>query len=130
MPTIPIGQILDTLRREENIDRNVIVAAIEEVVVEAARLQFNAEQTGEEFRARYDPETGTIEVFALRVVVEEVHHHATEISLADTLKMGITDARVGDRLELAKPKEALGRIAAEADPQIILQRVREAGRDN
>src|SRR4029453_14321577 len=99
MPTSPIGQILNTLRREKNFDQNVIVAAIEEAVLEAARKQFNAEQTGEELCARCDPETGDSEVFALMVVVEDVHNHATEISLADTLKMGLKDAKVGDRLE-------------------------------
>src|SRR5215471_14316997 len=130
MPTSPIGEILDTLRREKNIGQNVIVAAIEEVVAEAARVQFNAAQTGEEFRARCDPETGNIEVFALMVVVDEVHNHATEISLADTLKRGIKDAKVGDRLEFAKPKEELGRIAVEADPEIVLQRTRDPERPN
>jgi N utilization substance protein A len=129
MPTSPIGEILDTLRRENDIDQNVILAAIEGAVVEAARTQFNAEQTGAKFRARCDPETGDIEVFALLLVVEEVHNPATEISLADTLKMGIQDARVGDRLDIAKPKEELAGIAAEADTQVILERVREAERD-
>jgi N utilization substance protein A len=130
VPTSPIGQILDTLRREKNIDQNVILAAIEEAVVEAARAQFNAEQTGAEFRARCDPETADVEVFVLMVVVDEVHNHATEISLPDTLKLGVKDAQVGDRLEFAKPNEELGRIAAEADTQIILERVRELEREN
>src|SRR5579871_3114403 len=130
MPTSPIGEILDTLRREQNIDQSVAIAAIEEAVVEAARTQFNAEQTGAEFRAHCDAETGDVEVFAVMVVVEEVHNHATEISVSDTLKMGIKDARVGDRLEVAKPKEELGRIATEADTEIILERVRDPEGDD
>jgi transcription termination/antitermination protein NusA len=126
----PIAQTIDVLSREKNIDPNVIIAAIEEAVIKAARKQFNAEQTGEELRARYDPETGDIDLFALMTVVEEVQNPATEISLADVLEMGIEGAEVGDQLEFPKPKEELGRIAAQTAKQIIFQKVREAERKN
>ena len=52
----PIAQTIDVLSREKNIDPNVIIAAIEEAVIKAARKQFNAEQTGEELRARSESE--------------------------------------------------------------------------
>jgi transcription termination/antitermination protein NusA len=126
----PIAQTIDVLSREKNIDPNVIIAAIEEAVIKAARKQFNAEQTGEELRARYDPETGDIDLFALMTVVEEVQNPATEIGLADVLEMGIEGAEVGDQLEFPKPKEELGRIAAQTAKQIIFQKVREAERKN
>ena len=126
----PIAQTIDVLSREKNIDPNVIIAAIEEAVIKAARKQFNAEQTGEELRARYDPETGDIDLFALMTVVEEVENSSTEISLADVLEMGIEGAEVGDQLEFPKPKEELGRIAAQTAKQIIFQKVREAERKN
>jgi N utilization substance protein A len=126
----PIAQTIDVLSREKNIDPIVIIAAIEEAVIKAARKQFNAEQTGEELRARYDPETGDIDLFALMTVVEEVQNPATEISLADVLEMGIEGAEVGDQLEFPKPKEELGRIAAQTAKQIIFQKVREAERKN
>src|SRR2546423_7966278 len=126
----PIAQTIDVLSREKNIDPNVIIAAIEEAVIKAARKQFNAEQTGEELRARYDPETGDIDLFALMTVVEEVQNPATEISLADVVEMGIEGAEVGDQLEFPKPKEELGRIAAQTAKQIIFQKVRETERKN
>src|ERR1043165_4979947 len=126
----PIAQTIDVLSREKNIDPMVIIAAIEEAVIKAARKQFNAEQTGEELRARYDPDTGDIDLFALMTVVEEVQNPATEISLADVLEMGIEGAEVGDQLEFPKPKEELGRIAAQTAKQIIFQKVREAERKN
>ena len=126
----PIAQTIDVLSREKNIDPNVIIAAIEEAVIKAARKQFNAEQTGEELRARYDPDTGDIDLFALMTVVEEVENPSTEISLADVLEMGIEGAEVGDQLEFPKPKEELGRIAAQTAKQIIFQKVREAERKN
>lgn len=126
----PIAQTIDVLSREKNIDPNVIISAIEEAVIKAARKQFNAEQTGEELRARYDPQTGDIDLFALMTVVEEVQNPATEISLADVVEMGIEGAEVGDQLEFPKPKEELGRIAAQTAKQIIFQKVREAERKN
>jgi N utilization substance protein A len=130
MSTSPIAQTIDVLSREKNIDQGVIISAIEEAVVKAARKQFNAEQTGEELRARYDPDTGDIDLFALMTVVEEVTSPTTEISLADVMEMGIEGAEVGDQLEFPKPKEELGRIAAQTAKQIIFQKVREAERKN
>jgi N utilization substance protein A len=126
----PIAQTIDVLSREKNIDPNVIISAIEEAVIKAARKQFNAEQTGEELRARYDPDTGDIDLFALMTVVDEVQNPSTEISLADVTEMGIEGAEVGDQLEFPKPKEELGRIAAQTAKQIIFQKVREAERKN
>ena len=130
MSTSPISQTIDILSREKGIEPQVIISAIEEAVVKAARKQFNADETGEELRARYDIETGDIDLFALMTVVEEVQYPTTEISLADVEEMGIEGAEVGDQLEFPKPKEELGRIAAQTAKQIIFQKVREAERNN
>ncbi|HKP85745.1 MAG TPA: transcription termination factor NusA [Blastocatellia bacterium] len=130
MSTSPISQTIDILSSEKGIDPQVIISAIEEAVVKAARKQFNADETGEELRARYDIDTGDIDLFALMTVVEEVQDPATEISLADVEEMGIEGAEVGDQLEFPKPKEELGRIAAQTAKQIIFQKVREAERKN
>src|ERR1044071_8035143 len=130
MSTSPISQTIDMLSREKGIDPQVIISAIEEAVVKAARKQFNADETGEELRARYDIESGDIDLFALMTVVEEVQDISTEISLADVEEMGVEGAEVGDQLEFPKPREELGRIAAQTAKQIIFQKVREAERNN
>jgi N utilization substance protein A len=130
MSTSPISQTIDMLSREKGIDPQVIISAIEEAVVKAARKQFNADETGEELRARYDMESGDIDLFALMTVVEEVQDISTEISLADVEEMGIEGAEVGDQLEFPKPKEELGRIAAQTAKHIIFKKVREAERKN
>ncbi|HEX8185212.1 MAG TPA: transcription termination factor NusA [Blastocatellia bacterium] len=127
MATSPIPQTIDILSREKGIDPQVIISAIEDAVVTAARKQF---KTGEDLRARYNPETGDVELFALMTVVEEVQDPATEISLADVEEMGVEGAEVGDQLEFPKPREELGRIAAQTAKQIIFQKVREAERNN
>ena len=127
MSTSPIPQTIDILSREKGIDPQVIISAIEDAVVTAARKQF---KTGEDLRARYNAETGDVELFALMTVVDEVQDPATEISLVDVEAMGVEGAEVGDQLEFPKPREELGRIAAQTAKQIIFQKVREAERNN
>jgi N utilization substance protein A len=127
MSTSPIPQTIDILSREKGIDPQVIISAIEDAVVTAARKQF---KTGEDLRARYNPETGDVELFALMTVVDEIQDASTEISLGDVEGMGVEGAEVGDQLEFPKPREELGRIAAQTAKQIIFQKVREAERNN
>ncbi|MCI0485482.1 MAG: transcription termination factor NusA [Blastocatellia bacterium] len=127
MSTSPIPQTIDILSREKNIDPQIIISAIEDAVVTAARKQF---KTTEDLRARYNPENGDVELFALMTVVSEVTDPATEISLADVEAMGVEGAEVGDQLEFPKAREELGRIAAQTAKQIIFQKVREAERNN
>ncbi|MEW6210976.1 MAG: transcription termination factor NusA [Acidobacteriota bacterium] len=127
MSTSPIPQTIDMLAREKGIDPQVIIAAIEDAVVTAARKQF---KTGEDLRARYNTETGDVELFALMTVVEQVENPSTEISLAEVEEIGVEGAEVGDQLEFPKPREELGRIAAQTAKQIIFQKVREAERNN
>jgi N utilization substance protein A len=127
MSTSPIPQTIDILSREKGIDPQVIISAIEDAVVTAARKQF---KTGEDLRARYNPDNGDVELFALMTVVEEVQDQATEITLAEVEEMGVEGAEVGDQLEFPKAREELGRIAAQTAKQIIFQKVREAERNN
>jgi transcription termination/antitermination protein NusA len=127
MSTSPIPQTIDILSREKGIEPEVIISAIEDAVVTAARKQF---KTGEDLRARYNAESGDVELFALMTVVEEVQDPATEITLHDVEEMGVEGAEVGDQLEFPKPREELGRIAAQTAKQIIFQKVREAERNN
>jgi transcription termination/antitermination protein NusA len=122
-----LNQTIEILSREKNIEPHVIISAIEDAVMTAARKQF---KTGEELRARFNEESGEVDLFALMTVVEEVSDPDKEISLADVEEMGVEGAEVGDQLEFPKATEALGRIAAQTAKQIIFQKVREAERNN
>jgi N utilization substance protein A len=82
-------------------------------------------------------ETGQVDLFALKTVVEDVTDAATQISLNDAREMyrQISDEvansiEVGDEMEFPKPTEVLGRIAAQTAKQVIFQKVREAEREN
>jgi len=127
MSTSSLAQNIDILAREKNIDPQIIIAAIEDAVVAASRKQF---KSGEDLQARFNLESGEMELYAVKRVVEEVLDGATEISLAEVEEMGVEGAEVDDVLEFPRTIEDLGRIAAQTAKQIIFQKVREAERNN
>lgn len=122
-----IAQNIEILSKEKNIDINVIIGAIEDAVVTASRKQF---KTGEDLHARYNKDNGTIELYAVKVVVDEVADPAREMTVEEANAEVGEGAEPGDMLELPRPMEGLGRIAAQTAKQIILQKVREAERNN
>jgi len=126
MSTSPIPQTIDILSREKGIDPQVIISAMEEAVAAAARKHF---KTGQDFHARYNPESGEVDLFALMTVVDQVQDPSTEITLEDERLADVEGAEVGDQLEFPITEE-LGRIAAQTAKQIIFQKVREAERNN
>lgn len=119
-------QTIDQISREKGIDPQVVVEAIEDAIVVASRKYF---KTNEELRSRINPDTGEIEVFAVRKVVEDVEDDTREISLAEARTFRDT-VQVEDELEFPKPTEGLGRIAAQMAKQVIFQKVREAERES
>ncbi len=125
--TSSIAQNIEALSKEKNIDSQVIFSAIEDAVVSAARKQF---KTGEDLRARYNADTGTIELYAIKTVVEVIENEAVEMSLEEAVNEVGEGVEAGDMLEMPRPMEDLGRIAAQTAKQIILQKVREAERNN
>jgi N utilization substance protein A len=122
-----IAQNIDLLSKEKKIDPQIIISAIEDAVVTASRKQF---RTGEDLRARYNLESGTIELYAVKTVVGDVEDPAREMTVEEANAEVGEGAEVGDLLELPRPMEDLGRIAAQTAKQIILQKVREAERSN
>ncbi|HTV58451.1 MAG TPA: transcription termination factor NusA [Verrucomicrobiae bacterium] len=118
-------QTIEQISREKHIEPEIIIAAIEDAMVVAARKFYRTE---EELRSKFNPDTGHVDVFAVRTVVDEVADPLREISLADARKRQ-PDIEAGGELIESKPTEVLGRIAAQTAKQVILQKVREAERD-
>ncbi len=123
----PIAENIDILSREKKIDPQIVIDAIGEAVLKAYQKQHR--NSTEDIDVRYNPESGQIEIFARMTVVEEVTDPAREISLAEVNSM-IEGAELGDILEMQRPFEGLGRIAAQTAKQVITQKVREAERNN
>ena len=118
-------QTIELISREKHIEPEIIVAAIEDAMVVAARKFYRTE---EDLRSKFNPETGHVDVFAVRAVVEDVTDPLREISLADARKR-LPEIEVGGEVVETKPTDVLGRIAAQTAKQVILQKVREAERD-
>jgi len=118
-------QTIEQISREKHIEPDVIVAAIEDAMVVAARKYYRTE---EDLRSKFNPETGQVDVYSVHQVVDEVADPVREISLSDARKRS-PDIEVGGEILSARPTDVLGRIAAQTAKQVILQKVREAERD-
>ena len=120
---------IDALSREKGIDPQIVVSAVEDAIVVATRKYY---KTQENLRAELDKDTGKINAYAVRTVVEtpeQVEDPLLQISLEDARKVD-ANLEIGGELRIPKATEGiLGRIAAQLAKQVIFQKVREAERD-
>jgi N utilization substance protein A len=121
-----LRQQIEQISREKNINPDVIIAAIEDAILTASKKYY---KSAEDLRSRFNNETGVIEVFAVKQIVETVEEPDLQIGLEEARKL-IPEAEVGQEIEFPKPTDILGRIAAQTAKQVIFQKVREAERDN
>jgi transcription termination/antitermination protein NusA len=121
-----IYQSIELLAKEKGIDAQIIFDAVKDAVVLAARKQFK--NVGE-LAAEVDQKHG-IQVFSLRKIVEEVQDPLNEWTVAEAKKNKIPAPEVGNDLRVPLPMDQLGRISAQIAKQVILQKVREAEREN
>jgi N utilization substance protein A len=131
----PLQQTIEALAKEKGIEPDVVISAIEEAVATASRKYY---KTGENLKTRFNLETGQVDLFALKTVVQDVTNEATEIAIDEARQMYrqlygddvANSIELGDEMEFPKPTEVLGRIAAQTAKQVIFQKVREAEREN
>src|SRR3989442_1758987 len=130
----PLQQAIEAIAKEEGIEPESVISAIEEAVATASSKYY---KTGENLKTRFNTETGQVDLFALKTVVEEVTNAATEISINEAREMYrplygdevANSIELGDEMEFPKPTEVLGRIAAQTAKQVIFQKVRGAVRE-
>src|SRR5260370_623792 len=89
------------LSREKHIEPEVVVSAIEDAMVVAARKFYKSE---EDLRAKFNPESGQVDVYSVYTVVEEVTDPKKEITLAEAKKKN-PEAEVGTEIGVAKQME-------------------------
>jgi len=121
-----IAQTIEQISKDKNVDPNIIISALEDAMVAASRKYY---KTSEDINARFDPESGIVEIFAVKRVVEIVENPSLEIALSEALTIDET-FEIDDTIEIPKSTDVLGRIAAQTAKQVILQKVREAERQN
>jgi N utilization substance protein A len=119
-----IYQSIEILSKEKGIDAQIVLDAVKDALLLAARKHF---RTNENYEADFDGKSG-LRLFTVKTVVETVADPATEISLPDATRLDAT-ASIGSVVRIQRPTDALGRISAQTAKQVIFQKVREAERD-
>lgn len=120
-------QVADTVAREKNIDREIVITAMEEAIQKAGRSKYGYEQ---DIRAQIDRKSGDIALKRYREVVandDEVENEVAQLKLDQAVKIK-PDAQPGEFLVDDLPPLDFGRIAAQTAKQVIMQKVREAER--
>src|SRR3989475_6222903 len=121
-----LNRVIEQVSKEKGIDRDIIVKALEEAMLSAAKKTFGHEKNIE---AKFNPELGEVELFEIKTVVDNVEDPENQVTLAEARVKLDPDAEVGDELLAKLPADKFGRIAAQAAKQNVIQRVRDAERD-
>lgn len=117
---------IKTIAEEKNLDEATVQEVVEQALAAAYRRDYGDRE--QEVRVTMNLNTGDVDAYVTKTVVDEVQDDFLEISLKDA--KGIKkDAAVGDTVELHQKVESFGRVAAQTAKQVILQRLREAERE-
>lgn len=117
--------IFEYLEREKGIKRDIVISAIEESLVHAAKKSIGGASN---VTVKINSKTGSIDVFSEKEIVDEVEVAAQEITLADARAID-PDCQIGQFIDVVVTPRDFGRIAAQQARQVIQQKLRGAERD-
>ncbi|MGH7819635.1 MAG: transcription termination factor NusA, partial [Candidatus Binatia bacterium] len=120
-----VSRVIEQVSKEKGISREVVVLAIENSMLSAAR-----KQEGMQYRmeAKFNPDVGEIEIFKVWTVVGNVEDPYTQITVEEARKRFDPEAEIDDEF-LEKLEGNYGRIAAQAAKQNLMQKLRDAERE-
>lgn len=146
-----LNTVIKQVGEDKGIERDVLIETLKQAIVTAAKKTFGQQL---ELEPQYNDETGSVDLFQIVNVVEKVETPGREVSLKEARECGL-EAEPGDELLFQvfyRPEDAkraedqdrqygkllgikthgkgFGRIAAQTAKQVIIQRVREAEREN
>ncbi|MCX6116913.1 MAG: transcription termination factor NusA [Proteobacteria bacterium] len=119
-----LKSVISGVSRDKNLSKAVIIDALEQAVIHAAR---RVHGPNADLEAHYNESLDEIELFQFRTVVDDVQDRDTEIASPEAAKLD-PEAQLGDAIGVKLDKAAFGRIAAQSAKQIIVQKVRDAER--
>ena len=146
-----LDSVIDQVGRDKGIERETLIETLEAAILTAARRTYGEQR---EIEAQFNEDSGEIDLYQIVTVNEEVENPYREASVAAVQKAGfdaepgdellfqifyreedkekakMQDERFGEILNLDSYNSTFGRIAAQTAKQVIIQRVREAERDN
>jgi len=122
-----LKRLIEQMGKDRGLDKEIIIEALEAAILSAARKKLGNQV---DIEAHYNEETGEIEVFQFKVVVETVTDSETQVALSYVRENLDPEAESGDSIGSKIDATTFGRIAVQAAKQIIIQRVKDAERDN
>jgi N utilization substance protein A len=122
-----LKRLIEQMGKDRGIDKLIITEALEAAMLTAARKKLGANV---DIEAHYNDDVGEIEVFQFKTVVDKVLDPETQISKEEARKTLDEGAEPGDSLGMKIETSSFGRIAVQMAKQIIIQRVKDAERDN
>ncbi len=144
-----LNMVLDQVSKDKGIERSVLISALEESILVAAKRAFGAERN---LVAKFNEEKGAVDLTQTITVAEHVEDAFNELALDEAKSRGIEvdagdemvfpiyyldqdaaaareqDETYGDILRLKTYRRGFGRIAAQTAKQVIIQRIRDAER--
>lgn len=117
--------LVDALAHEKNVAREVIFTALELALASATKKKYDA---GVDIRVEIDQETGEYQTFRCWTIIGEEEYENPEAEILTTDDRA-KDLEINDVIKEPVGSEEFGRIGAQAAKQVILQKVREAERE-
>lgn len=114
------------IAEEKNLPEDTVQEVVEQALAAAYRRDYGERE--QEVRVTMNLNSGDVDAYVSKEVVEKVGDDAYEISLTDAQVMK-KDAAIGDMIEVHEKVSSFGRVAAQTAKQVILQRLREAERE-
>lgn len=122
-----LNAVLEQVGKEKNIDKSVLVEALETAMLTAARKKLGLTA---DLEAHFNEDLGEVEVFEFKTVVKDLRNPSVEIDFDEAVKLdpGLSEEDIGADIGVRVNSAEFGRIAAMTAKQVIIQRVREAER--
>jgi N utilization substance protein A len=111
---------------EKNLPEESVREVVEQALAAAYRRDYGERE--QEVRVTMNLNSGTVDAYVMKEIVEDAKQPAYEINLADAQKIK-EDAKLGETIEVHEQVHSFGRVAAQTAKQVILQRLREAERE-
>ncbi len=119
---LELKKAIDQISKDKGLERDMLIDTLEDAVRTSVIRKYGEDL---DLEVRYNDDTGDIEVYQFKFVVDDVANELTQIDLEEARKHDPSvqlDDEMGFRLKV----EDLGRIAAQSAKQVIIQRMRDA----
>src|SRR5271167_3582774 len=122
---VDLNRVIEQVSKEKGIDKTIVITAVEEMMHSAARRTFGPDR---KIESRFNTEIGEIELFEIKTVVEHIANPGSEVELEEAHAKYDPEAQAGDEILIKLDTATMGRIAAQAAKQNLIQHIRDAER--